>query len=71
MLILSLGTTLINNAYTSNFGSNPRPFPSNNYGNDNTYPSTKNSTSELESMLKDFITSQKSFNKNVEEKQKN
>ena len=30
-----------NNAYRSNFGSNPRPFPSNNYGNKNTYPSTK------------------------------
>src|SRR3954462_11320759 len=45
-----------NNAYRSNFGSNPRPFPSNNYGNNNTYPSTKNSTSELDSMLKDFIT---------------
>ena len=59
-----------NNAYRSNFGNNnPRPFPSNNsYGNYNTYPSTKNSTSELESMLKDFITSQKAFNKNVEEK---
>ena len=48
-----------NNAYRSNFGSNPRPFPSNNYGNNNTYPNTKNSTSELESMLKDFITTQK------------
>src|SRR3954462_8720582 len=45
-----------NNAFRSNFGSNPRPFPSNNYGNNNTYPSTKNSTSELDSMLKDFIT---------------
>src|SRR4051812_23387609 len=57
-----------NNVYRSNFGSNPRPFPSNNYGNNNTYPSTKNSTYELESMLKDFITTQKSFNKSVEEK---
>src|SRR3954465_5026855 len=58
-----------NNSYRSNFGSNnPRPFPSHNYGNNNTYPSTKNSTSELESMLRDFITTQKSFNKNVEEK---
>src|SRR3954470_5228700 len=57
-----------NNAYRSNFGSNPRPFPSKNYGNNNTYPSTKTSTSELESMLKDFITSQKAFNKSVEEK---
>src|SRR3954470_5178704 len=46
-----------NNAYRINFGSNnPRPFPSNNSGNINNYPSTKNSTSELESMLKDFIT---------------
>ena len=38
-----------NNAYRSNFGNNnPRPFPSNNsYGDNNTYPSTKNSTSEL------------------------
>src|SRR3954469_21003186 len=57
-----------NNTYRSNFGSNPRPFPSNNYGNNNTYPSSKNSTSELESMLKDFITTQKAFNKIVEEK---
>src|SRR4051812_29197555 len=57
-----------NNAYRSNFGrNNPRPFPSNNYGN-NTYPSTKNSTSELETLLKDFITTQKAFNKSVEEK---
>src|SRR3954470_23991364 len=44
------------------------PFPSNNYGNNNTYPSTKNSTSELESILKDFITTQKAINKSVEEK---
>src|ERR1044071_7566309 len=58
-----------NNAYRSNFGSNnPRPFPSKNYGNNNTYPSTKNSTSELESMLKDFITTQKAFKESVEEK---
>src|SRR3954468_4862158 len=59
-----------NNAYRNNFGNNnPRPFPSNNsYGNNNTYPSTKNSNFELEGMLKDFITSQKAFNKNVEEK---
>src|SRR3954462_1483924 len=57
-----------NNAYMSNFGSNPRPFPSNTYGNNNTYPSTKNSTYELESMLKEFITTQKAFNKSVDEK---
>src|SRR3954468_8133470 len=58
-----------NNAYRSNFGNNSsRPFPSNNYGNTNTYASTKNSTSELESMVKDFSTTQKAFNKSVEEK---
>src|ERR1051325_557672 len=52
-----------NNAYRSNFGSNnPRPFPSNNYGNNTTYPSTKNSPYELETFLKDFITTQKAFN---------
>src|SRR4051812_14879781 len=57
-----------NNAYRSNFGSNsPRPFTSNNYGN-NTYPTTRNTTSELETLLKDFITTQKAFNKSVEEK---
>src|SRR4051812_37973662 len=45
------------NAYRSNFGNNnPRPFPSNNYGNNNTYVSTKKSTSEIESMLKELIT---------------
>src|SRR3954466_5523266 len=55
-----------NNSYRSNFGSNnPRPFPSKTYGNKNTYPSTKNSTSELESKLKEFITTQKDFNKSV------
>src|SRR3954470_4576986 len=57
-----------NNAYRSNFGSDPRPFPSNNYGNNNTYPSNKKSTSELQSMLKEFITTQKAFNKSIEEK---
>src|ERR1044071_7225840 len=56
-----------NNAYRGNFASNPRLFPS-TYGNNNTYPSNKNTTSELENMLRDFITTQKAFNKNVEEK---
>src|SRR3954469_1446498 len=56
-----------NNAYRGNFASNPRAFSS-NYGNNNTYPSNKNPTSELESMLRDFITTQKAFNKSVEEK---
>src|SRR3954470_12340659 len=32
-----------NNAYRSKFCSNPRPFPSKNYGNNNNYPSTNNS----------------------------
>src|SRR3954469_1661772 len=57
-----------NNAYRSNFRSNnPRPFPSNNYGK-NTYPTTRNSTLELETLIKEFITTQKAFNKSVEEK---
>src|SRR4051812_39268052 len=57
------------NAYRCNFGNNnPRTFPSNNYGNNNTYRCTKNSNSELESILKDFITTQKAFKKSVEEK---
>src|SRR3954465_16045742 len=42
--------------------------PTTIYGNNNTYPSTKNSTLELETLLKDFITTQKAFNKSVEEK---
>src|ERR1044072_8753420 len=42
-----------NNAYRSNCNNNPSPFPSHNYGNSNTYASTKNFTSKLESMLKD------------------
>ena len=63
-----------NNTYRSNFGNNnPRPFPSNNnnsYGDSygNAYANTKSPTFELESMLKEFITSQKAFNKTVEEK---
>src|SRR3954470_4997972 len=33
-----------NNSYRSNFGNNnPRPFPPNNYENNNNYASTKNS----------------------------
>src|ERR1043165_5609252 len=57
-----------NNAYRSNFGSNnPRPFPTNNFGN-NTYPTTRKSISELETLLKEFITTQKAFKKSVEEK---
>src|SRR3954447_4605830 len=62
------------NAYRNNFGSNNyRPYPSNNsnaYGNSygNSYSSNRNAPSELEVMLKDFISKQTAFNKSVEEK---
>src|SRR4051812_4389403 len=60
-----------NNAYRNNFGSNNnyRPYPPNNgntYGN--SYNNTRSSPSELEVMLKDFISKQTTFNKTVEEK---
>ena len=59
-----------NNAYRNNFGNNNyKPYPSNNgnaYGN--SYNSNKIVPSQLEVMLKDFIGSQKAFNKTVEEK---
>ena len=59
-----------NNAYQNNFGSNNyKPYPSNtgnSYGN--SYNSNKNVSSDLENVLKEFITSQRSFNKTVEEK---
>ena len=58
-----------NNAYRKNFANNnPRLFPPKNNSYSKSYSSNKTPTFELESMLKDFITSQKSFNKNVEEK---
>src|SRR4051812_29691264 len=63
-----------NNAYMNNFGSNNyRPYPSNNsnsYGNSygNSYSNNGNLPSELEVMLKDFISKQTAFNKSVEEK---
>src|SRR3954447_366713 len=63
-----------NNAYRNNFGSNNyRPYPSNNsksYGNSygNSYSNNRNAPSELEVMLKDFISKQTAFNKSVEEK---
>src|SRR3954466_2932377 len=63
-----------NNAYRNNFGSNNyRPYPSNNsnsYGNSygNSYSNNRNVPSELEVMLKDFISKQTAFNKSVEEK---
>jgi hypothetical protein len=63
-----------NNAYRNNFGSNNyRPYPSIN-GNcyDNSYGSSSNNNrsapSDLEVMLKDFISKQTTFNKSVEEK---
>src|SRR3954468_9897557 len=63
-----------NNVYRNNFGSNNyRPYPSNNsnsYGNSygNSYSNNRNVPSELELMLKDFISKQTAFNKSVEEK---
>ena len=63
-----------NSAYKNNFGGNNyRPYPNNNgnsYGNSygNAYNNHKSSTSDLDNMLKDFISSQKVFNKTVEEK---
>ena len=61
-----------NNTYRNNFGNNNyRPYPANNgysksYGN--SYNSNKSVPSELEVMLKDFISTQTAFNKSVEEK---
>src|SRR3954470_3205063 len=60
-----------NNAYRNNFGSNNNymTYPPNNgntYGN--SYNNARSAPSELEVMLKDFISKQTSFNKTVEEK---
>src|SRR3954454_20040851 len=59
-----------NNSYRNNFGSNNyRPYPSNNsnsYGS--SYNNNRSTSSELEVMLKDFITKQTAFNKTIEEK---
>ena len=63
-----------NNAYRNNFGSNNyRPYPSNgsnSYGNSygNSYSNNRSVPSDLEVMLKDFISTQTTFNKTVEEK---
>jgi hypothetical protein len=63
-----------NNAYRNNFGSNNyRPYPSTNgngYGNSYGKSSNNNRSapSDLEVMLKDFISKQTAFNKSVEEK---
>ena len=60
-----------NNAYRNNFGNNNyRRYPANNgYSNSygNSYNSNKSVSSELEVMLKDFISTQTAFNKSVEE----
>ena len=60
-----------NNAYRNNFGNNNnyRPYPPNNgnsYGS--SYNNTRSAPSELEVMLKDFISKQTTFNKTIEEK---
>jgi hypothetical protein len=63
-----------NSAYRNNFDSNNyRPYPSTNgNGYDNSYGSSSNNTrgapSDLEVMLKDFISKQTAFNKSVKEK---
>src|SRR3954452_18345771 len=59
-----------NNAYRNNFGNNNyKPYPSNN-GNtySNSYNNNRSAPSELEVMLKDFISKQTIFNKTMEEK---
>ena len=60
-----------NNAYRNNFGSNNyKPYPSNGYGNSygNSYSNNRSVSSDLEAMLREFISTQKAFNKTVEEK---
>ena len=60
-----------NNAYMSNFGSNPRQFPSNNYGNSNTYSYTPNDRRmpsyekllEIEKATKNYMDTQYEQNK--------
>jgi hypothetical protein len=63
-----------NSAYRNNFASNKyRPYSSTNgngYGNSygNSSNNTRGAPSDLEVMLKDFISKQTAFNKSVEEK---
>ena len=63
-----------NNAYRNNFGNNNyRPYPANgnnSYGNSygNSYSNNRSVSSDIEVMLKDFISTQTTFNKTVEEK---
>ena len=58
-----------NNAYRNNFGNNNyKPYPPNNgnaYGN--SYNNNRSAPSELEVMLKEFISKQTAFNKTIEE----
>ena len=62
-----------NNAYRNNFGNNNyKPYPPNNgnsYGN--SYNNNRSAPSELDVMLKDFISKQTPFNKTIEEKLSN
>jgi hypothetical protein len=63
-----------NSAYRNNVGSNNyRPYPSTNsngYGNSygNSYSNNRGAPSDLEVMLKDFISKHTAFNKSIEEK---
>ncbi|KAK1666514.1 hypothetical protein QYE76_054673 [Lolium multiflorum] len=58
-----------NNAYRNNFGNNYRPYPSNNSnGYGNSYNNNRSVPPGLETMLKEFISTQTAFNKSVEEK---
>jgi hypothetical protein len=63
-----------NSAYRNNFGSNNyRPYPSTNgngYGNyyGSSSKNNRSVSSDLEVMLKDFISKQTAFNKSIEEK---
>jgi hypothetical protein len=63
-----------NSAYRNNFaGNNYRPYPSTNangYGNSygNSSNNTRGAPSDLEVMLKDFISKQTAFNKSLKEK---
>jgi hypothetical protein len=53
-----------NNAYRNNFGSNNyRPYPSTNgNGYGNSFNNNRSAPSDLEVMLKDFISEQAAFN---------
>ncbi|KAK1696642.1 hypothetical protein QYE76_013339 [Lolium multiflorum] len=62
-----------NNDYRNNSSNNYRPYPYNNgngYANSygNSYNNNRNTPPGLEAMLKEFISTQTTFNKSVEEK---